>query len=359
MDAAASWLKPQSVIESETNFLQKSYANAGRGVCKRATDVDDMVADVRTDVANFMNANLDNVVFTAGATDSLNRIVHIIKNSIDIEKPVVAVSDLDHHSARLPWVMSDCETVVVPLDANHNIDINQIPKCDVFVITAMSNVMGVAQDVKNIIKIAKQKNPNVITVVDAAQYVAHCRIDVIDIDCDFLVWSGHKIGSDTGIGVMYVRDVEKYSPDKFGGGMVNRIMDDKVIFNNASQKFEAGTLPLTQIIGLKSAISELQKWDGGHDLIKFMYDELSNIKSIRLLTSRDASMLSFVIDGMHALDFGVMVGAHDICLRVGNMCASWLMKNLDIDGCARISVGPWNTMDDARYVIDVIKKIVK
>ena len=99
--------------------------------------------------------------------------------------------------------------------------------------------------------------------------------------------------------------------------------------------------------------------DGGCDLIKFMHDELSNIKNIKLLTTRDSSMVSFIVDGMHTLDFGVMIGAYDICLRVGNMCASWFMKKLNIDGCVRISVGPWNTMDDARYVIDVIKKIVK
>ena len=146
MDAAASWLKPQSVIESETNFLQNSYANAGRGVCERATNVDNMVADVRDSVAHFINANSDNIVFTSGATDSLNRIVHIVKNNVNIENLVVAVSDLDHHSARLPWVESGAGIVVVPLDTNYNIDINQIPKCDV--LHKMSKISSKLQNKK-------------------------------------------------------------------------------------------------------------------------------------------------------------------------------------------------------------------
>ena len=145
MDAAASWLKNQSVIESEVDFLANSYANAGRGVCERASNVDKMVANVRQSVADFIGAEPKNVVFTSGTTDGLNRIVNIIKNteSFDKKKPIVAVSDLDHHSARMPWqaVANDglCDLVVCSLDSDFNIDVNNIPKCDVFVITAMSN----------------------------------------------------------------------------------------------------------------------------------------------------------------------------------------------------------------------------
>ncbi len=229
MDAAASWLKNQSVIESEVGFLANFYANAGRGVCERAANVDKTIADVRQNVAEFIGTKPANIVFTFGATDSLNRIVNIIQNTEPFKnsKPVVAVSDLDHHSARLPWqALSNaggCEIVVCPLDNNLNIDLTRIPKCDVFVITSMSNVLGVAQDVESIIRIARQKNPNVITIVDAAQLVAHNKLDVSKMGCDFLVFSGHKIGADTGVGIMYIRNPENFNPDKFGGGMVNRL----------------------------------------------------------------------------------------------------------------------------------------
>ena len=363
MDAAASWLKPQLLIECQTGFLRDSYANAGRGVCARAGLVDDMILNARKIVADFIGAKEQNIVFTSGATDAFNRIVLIIKNNSKKNCPIVAVSDLDHHSARLPWEMSakngGCEISVVPLDKHLNIDKNKIPKCDVFVITAMSNVLGFAQDVKAIIHAAREKNPNVITIVDAAQSVVHSKIDVKKLDCDFLVFSGHKIGADTGVGVMYIKNPEVWNPDKFGGGMVNRIMDDKIIFNKSPEKFEAGTLPITQIVGLPCAIQYLSGWDGGHDLIHYMYDELSKIPKVKILTLRDAAMLTFVVDGIHVLDFGTLIGANNICIRVGNMCASWIHKKLNLDGSIRISVGPWNTTDDAVYVINAIKKLVK
>lgn len=367
MDAAASWLKPQSMIETETSFLANFYANAGRGVCERATYVDKTIADVRQNVADFIGAKPSNIVFSFGTTDALNRIVNIINNTLSgrKNKPVVAVSDLDHHSARLPWEalakQGRCEIMLCPLDELLNIDVNKIPRCDIFVITAMSNVLGVAQDVETIIRNAKTKNPNVITIVDAAQYVVHNKIDVEKIGCDFLCFSGHKIGADTGVGVMYIRNPDIFNPDKFGGGMVNRVLDTgDIILNKSPEKFEAGTLPLTQIIGLPQAIKYLSDWQNNEsDLIHYMYDELSKISKIKILTQRDSAMLSFVVDGMHVLDFGVMIGVHDVCVRVGNMCASWIHKKMNIDGSIRISVGPWNTMAEAKYVVDTIRKMVK
>ncbi len=364
VDAAASWLKPQSLIESEVDFLANKYANAGRGICARAGEVDALVLDARKSVADFIGADKENVVFTSGTTDAFNRIVNIIKNTIKNTCPIVAVSDLDHHSARLPFEMlaknGGCKIVEMPLDSNLNIDISVIPNADVYIVTAMSNVLGVAQDMTAITNVIRNKNKDAIIIVDAAQYVVHNKIDVKRFDCDFLCFSGHKIGSDTGIGVMYIKSPDIWKADKFGGGMVNRIIDlENIIFNKSPEKFEAGTLPLTQIIGLPYAIKYLSNWNGGHDLIEYMYDELSKIDSIKLLTSRDSCMISFVPLNMHVLDLGAMLGARNICLRVGNMCASWIHKRLDIDGSVRISVGPWNTMDDVKYVIENIKNLVK
>ena len=363
MDASASWLKPQSLVENQSDFLRNFYANAGRGICPRAGHVDNLIADARKKVADFINAKPENIVFVSGATDAFNRIVNIINKTWSEKCLKVAVSDLDHHSARLPWEMfakqGNCKISLMPLDKDLNIDVNNIPMCDVYVITAMSNVIGVAQDVRAIIKNIKSKNPSAITIIDAAQYVAHEKIDVKKFDCDFLVFSGHKIGSDTGVGVMYVKEPDKWNPDKFGGGMVNRVMDDKIIFNKSPEKFEAGTLPITQIVGLPYAVDYLKQWDGGEKLIHYMYDELSKIKNIKILTSRDSVMISFIVKNMHVLDFGALIGTNNICLRVGNMCASWIHKKLNIDGSIRISVGPWNTMDDAVYVIDTVKKLVE
>lgn len=237
---------------------------------------------------------------------------------------------------------------------------DNIPSADVFIITAMSNVLGMPVDVSKLIESARRKNPNVITVVDAAQYVVHDEINVAVWDADFVCFSGHKIGADTGVGVMYIKNPKRFASDKFGGGMVNKITGATAwTLNESPEKFEAGTLPLTQIIGFKSAIEYWRTQRPNTDLIKYMYDGLVKNPRIHIITSRDSVLLTFYIDGMHVLDFGAYVGARGICLRVGNMCAGWLHRALNLAGTARISVGPWNTMDDAKYAIDVINSVVK
>lgn len=365
-DAAASFLKPESVIEAQADFLRNHYANAGRGVCSRATAVDDMVAHVRQRVSNFINASANQVVFTSNATDGLNRVANIIlQNCGNSRNLSVAVSDLEHHSARLPWQElarggKIQELVVYELDENFNVNADLIPKTDVLVVTAMSNVLGIPQDVALIVAKVRAKNPNVIVVVDATQYVVHKKIDVLDWGADFVVFSGHKIGADTGVGVLYIKDAEKYMPDKFGGGMVSRVLyDGELILQSSPDKWEAGTLPLTQICGLNVAIQELEAHRPDLKLVKYIYDELQTVQRIKILTSRDAALFLFVVDGMHVLDFGTLAGANGICLRVGNMCASWIHKALGVDGSIRVSVGPWNTMSDADKFISVVKKIVK
>ena len=344
-------------------FLRNNYANAGRGICPRAAYVDTAVENARQCVTKFIGARTpENIVFTSGATDGLNRAMRMIYAlpEFTTRKPVVAVSDLDHHSARMPWGATGADVVVCPLDSEFNYDIDNIPYADVFVITAMSNVIGMPMPVAQLIAAARKKNPDVITIVDAAQYVVHMPIDAVAWNADFICFSGHKIGADTGIGVMYIKNPDLFSPDKFGGGMVNKITGvDTWVLNNAPAKFEAGTLPLTQIIGLPTAIDELIQHRPDLNLIRYMYDELSKNPRIKIITPRDSTLLTFYIENMHVLDFGAAVGARGVCLRVGNMCASWIHRVFGLSGTARISVGSWNTMDDAKSAVDIINSVVK
>ena len=356
LDAAATYQKSNAMIDKMADFLRNDYANAGRGVCLRATNVDNMVWDVRSKVAKFIGADANQIVWTSGTTDSMNLIAQLVQ-----QKGVgsIAVSDLEHHSARLPFENIGAGMVVCPLDEEYNYNVANMPVADVLIITAMSNILGWAQDVKKIIDTAREKNPNVITVVDAAQYVVHDAIDVKQWNCDFLCFSGHKIGADTGLGVLYIKNPDDYNPARFGGGMVLKVDMDKCVWNKSPEKFEAGTLPLVQIASFSVAIDELIANRPDTNLIKYMYDELAKIQRIRIITRRDAAVLSFVVDGMHVLDFGAMVGMRGLCLRVGNMCASWMCKKLGIDGCVRLSIGGYNTMDDAQKAIDIIRDIVK
>ncbi len=356
LDAAATYLKSDAVIDAQLDFLNNHYANAGRGVCARAVQVDEMVENARNCVADFIGAESRQVVFTSGTTAGMNMVAQMLKLT---DKHTVAVSDLDHHSARLPFVQSGASVVVCNLNESMDIDIAKVPYADVFVITAMSNVIGVPQDVSAIVRAAKQKNPNVITVIDAAQFVVHNKIDVKLWDCDFMCFSGHKIGTDTGLGILYIKNPDLYAPVVFGGGMVNKVYEDKMILNSAPYVFEAGTLPLTQISGVRAAVKDIENNRPDLNLIKYMYDAIAEIPKIKIISPRDASLLSFVVDGMHVLDFGTLIGARGVCLRVGNMCASWIHKLLNIDGSIRVSVGAYNTINEIKQLIEYIKEIVK
>ncbi len=363
LDAAATALKPESVIKAEVDFLHDSYANAGRGICARAAEVDLAITNVRKKVADFIGADSsEQIVFTSGATDGLNRAARLILELPEFaeRKPVVAVSDLDHHSARMPFSALGANIVVCPLDKCFNYDVSKIPEADVMIITAMSNVMGIPIDVEKIIIEVRRKNPDVIIVVDAAQYVVHSLIDAKKWNADFICFSGHKIGADTGVGIMYIKNPDLFYPDKFGGGMVNKITGpDSWTLNSAPDKFEAGTLPLTQIIGLSAAIDYLISNRPNLDLIKYMYDKLVINPRINIITDRDAMLLTFYIKDMHILDFGALVGAKGLCLRVGNMCAGWLHRALGLTGTARISVGWWNSMEDVYNAVNIIEEAIK
>ena len=356
LDAAATYQKSESVIGAQVDFLRNNYANSGRGICARAAYVDDMVLCARRRVARFMGADENQIVFTSGTTGAMNMIAQMLDLTSDM---VVAVSDLDHHSARLPFEETAAKTIVMPLDTDFNIDINNIPCADVVVLTAMSNVLGVAQKIPEIVRIARDKNPNVIVVVDAAQYVVHEKIDVDGWGADFVVWSAHKIGADTGLGIMYIKNPDDFVPVNFGGGMVNRVVGRDVVLVGSPEKFEAGTLPLSQISGLGVAIDEIEAKRPNLDLIKYMYDELCSVPRVKILSVRDAAVLTFVVDGIHALDFGAMMGARNVCVRVGNMCATWIHNLLGVPGSIRLSVGAYNTIDDVKYAVQVIKDIIK
>jgi len=361
LDAAASSLKPDSVILAETDFLRNKYANAGRGICARAAAVDDMVSAARRRVARFINARPEQIVFTFGATDGLNRAQRMVCAGAKIR---VAVSDLDHHSARMPWMAAaargECTLETMMLDSNCDIDIDNIPRADAMVVTAMSNVFGAAQNVGAIVRAARNRNPNVVVVVDAAQYVAHMEIDSAQWGADFICFSGHKMGADTGVGIMYVREPERWRPDKFGGGMVNKIDGDDFVLNDVPDRFEAGTLPLTQIAGIDPAI-DAWRADAGADVMRVLHDGLMKNDGVKICTRPDAAVLTFLVPNMHPLDLGAMAGASGLCMRVGNMCASWAMRLIGAGdgGACRLSAGWWNTPDDAKRAVEIINGIVK
>ncbi|MDR2269111.1 MAG: aminotransferase class V-fold PLP-dependent enzyme [Rickettsiales bacterium] len=331
-DAAASALKPQSVINAEIDFLSNKYANSGRGICARAAAVDEMVSSARETVAEFIGAdNPEQIIFTSNATDGLNRVARTVAGK------TIIVSDLDHHSARLPFE-KHCKTIIAPLTKELNYDWEKIKKirADAIVITAMSNVLGVPQEIPRDLPFIK--------IVDASQYIIHEKINVSESDIDYLIFSGHKIGADTGIGILFQKNAPE--PVNWGGGMYQA---------SGAARYEAGTLPLTQIAGLAPAIRGLKD---ARPLTQKLRAELSKNSKIKFISPAGAHILSFVIDGMNHFDFGAMMGANGICLRVGHMCATWLHKLSGIEGSARISLGWWNTEREIEQIAETTNRII-
>ncbi|MDR1027490.1 MAG: aminotransferase class V-fold PLP-dependent enzyme [Rickettsiales bacterium] len=328
-DAAASSLKTQAVIDAEVDFLTNKYANAGRGICARAVAVDSMVAETRRRVADFIGAaDPEQVIFTGGATDGLNRVARTLAGRR------VIVSDLDHHSARLPFEKY-CQAIVAPLTDDLQYDWAAIRKldADAIVITAMSNVLGAAVDIPDDLPFIK--------IVDASQLVIHKKLNAAAVD--FMVFSGHKIGADTGLGILYQKTPGE--PVNFGGGSFHGV---------GAAKYESGTLPLTQIAGLGAAIENLR--DAG-DLTPRLREKLAANPKIKFISGPGASLITFNIDGAHFLDVGAMLGARGICVRAGHHCATWLHKRLGIEGSVRISLGQWNTADDVDAIAAAVNAI--
>jgi cysteine desulfurase/selenocysteine lyase len=294
-----------------------------------------MVAETRGIVADFIGAeSAEQIVFTSNATDGLNRIARTLAGK------TVVVSDLDHHSARLPFEKY-CDTIVAPLTDAMNYDWDKIRdmKADAIVITAMSNVLGIPQTIPNL---------DLITVVDASQFVIHEKINVSESNIDYLVFSGHKIGADTGIGVLYQKTESE--PVAWGGGMYQA---------TGAARFEAGTLPLTQIAGLGPAIRELKVPNPELEkLTALLRAELVKNPRIDFVSPAGAQILTFTVDGMHHMDFGALMGARGVCLRVGHMCATWLHKLLGIPGSIRISLGWWNTEQEVGELAEIIHTVI-
>jgi selenocysteine lyase/cysteine desulfurase len=355
-DSAASALKPDIILNTELDFVNNYYANSGRGLCYRAMRTDKMVDDARISVAEFMNAAPEQIIFTHGATDGLNRIANMLNLKSD---DVVIVSNIDHHSARLPFEklarQGRCKIEVCPLTENMDIDFKWLQQrigrggVRAAVITMMSNVIGRAQQLPQL---------DTFTILDCAQYVVHSDTDVKKLDCDALVFSAHKIYGGTGLGILYLKNPELFESDFIGGGTVSKVYDHDWELVSGVERFEAGTLPLVQISGLPAALKySKESREYVANLTQKLYSKISELPNIEMISKPESSLVSFNINGVSALDVGAKLGVSKICVRAGTHCASWIHNVLDINGSVRISLGAWNDETDVENISDKIKGI--
>lgn len=375
-DNGATTQKPQCVIDKITEIYSTVNANIHRGVHHLSQEATELTENARKIVQQFINAKHSHeIIFTKGTTESINLVASSFCRQFCKEGDEIIVSEMEHHSNIVPWqIQEDISAVnlkVIPINDKGEIIIEEFeklitPKTRLVSVTYVSNVMGVINPVEKVIEIAHKHNIPVL--IDAAQAVQHIEIDVQKLDCDLLVFSGHKIYGPTGTGVLYGKEdlLNQLPPYQGGGEMIGKVSFAKTTFNELPFKFEAGTPNYVDFIALGTALEYVQSL--GLNNIKAYEDELLEYATKRLLeieglkifgTSKHKSaVISFLVKGIHHYDMGMLLDKMGIAVRTGHHCAEPLMDVLGIEGTVRASLVFYNTKEEIDRLEEGVKRVV-
>lgn len=377
LDNAATTQKPRVVIDAISNYYERLNANIHRGVYTLAEEATEAFESTRERVAKFINARESaEIIFTKGTTDALNLVAYAWGEENIKEGDEIVISLLEHHSNLVPWQQlckrKGAVLKFIPINEDHTLDISGLDKIitektKLVSITQMSNAMGTVIPLAEVLKAAK--SVGAVTVVDGAQGVPHMRVDVQKLDCDFLVFSAHKMLGPTGVGVLYgKRDMlEKMQPFFFGGDMIKDVSVTESDWNDIPWKFEAGTDNIADVAAYKYAIDYLENVGMDniieHDrlLLKHARERMSQIKGIMMVGPKDLSccggVLSFNVAGVHPHDVGTILNEDGIAIRTGHHCAQPLMDKLGCSGTARMSFYIYNTLEEVDKAVDALEKV--
>ncbi len=378
LDNAATSQKPQSVIDRITKFYSSENANVHRGVYPLSEQASEAYDLARKKVADFINAkSAKEIIFTKGTTDSLN--LAAASYGLDNLKPddEVLMSDFEHHSNFLPWknVCEKTGATLKILNSDDDGSINQKEwqsklnkKTKIVAIAHASNVLGTINDIKEISAIVHEVGA--VLVVDGAQAIPHLQINVQDLDCDFYAFSGHKMLAPMGIGVLYVKEeiLSKMFPYQLGGGMIESVSLDEVVYAEYPEKFEAGTPNVAGAIALVSAIDYLSKIGLSEirsheiELSEYLLDGLAKIKKVKLLGSAAPSqrtgLVSFSVEGIHAHDLSDYLAKQGLALRAGFHCAQPLHQSRNCGATLRASYYLYNSEKDLEVLLNNLEKAI-
>ena len=374
LDNAATTQKPLCVIDRERDYYLHENCNIHRGVHYLSQKATEAYEHARQTVADFIHARESReVVFTRGTTESLNLLATSFEHLFVNDGDKVLVTAMEHHSNLVPWQQMiqryHGQLLVVPMDDKGVLDLDCYEKLlkegpKVVSIAHISNVLGTINPVKKMIAMAHQYG--IPVVVDGAQSIAHHPIDVQDLDCDFFVFSGHKMYAPMGIGGLYGKSewLEKLPPYQFGGEMVYTVSFEKTTFNVLPFKFEAGTPNVGAALGLETAVQFLQSLDREEveryeaQLLRSAIDKLSEIDGIRFVgeAERRSGLVSFIIDGVHPYDLGTLIDKMGVAVRTGHHCAEPVMTRFGIPGTVRASFALYNTMEEVDVFVNAVKK---
>jgi len=375
-DNAATSQKPIAVIEAISNYYKEYNANIHRGLHTLADEATAAYEATREAVQEFIKAaHKEEIIFTKGTTDGINLIASAWGNANLNLGDEIILSTLEHHSNIVPWQMlaerKGAVIKVIPVDEEGIINMQAFeqmltPKTKIVSIIHVSNALGVINPVEEII--SKAHANNTLVLLDGAQSAVHLDINVIKLDCDFFVFSGHKIYGPTGVGILYGKRqlLEAMPPYQGGGEMIKEVSFEKTTYNELPFKFEAGTPNIADVIALKAAI-EFFKENGkefmrNHEdnLTLYATKKLKSIQELRIIgdVSNKVSVISFVIDGIHPQDLAVLLDNQGIAVRTGHHCAQPLMKRLGIVGTTRASFAAYNTIEEIDSFISALHKAI-
>ena len=376
LDSGATTQKPIQVIKAVEEFYQKYNANPHRGAYSLSVEATEQYENTRTKIAKFINAkHREEIIFSKNATESLNLIAYSYGMDNLKKDDEVVISIMEHHSNLVPWqkVTKRTGSKLNYMYINDEFELTDeeiedkiTDKTKIVGITHVSNVLGTINNVKKIIKYAHKKGA--IVIVDASQSIPHMKIDVQDLDADFLVFSGHKMLAPLGIGVLYGKKeiLNKMSPFLMGGDMIEYVYEQDTTFAPLPNKFEAGTQNVEGVIGLGSAIDYIENL--GYDKIQkiekevlsYAREELSKLDFLDLYITPNennhSSVISFNIKGIHPHDVASILDSEGVCVRSGNHCAQPLMRFLGIDSTCRASFYIYNTKEDVDKLVSALNK---
>ena len=376
LDNASTTQKPYSVINSITDFYSNYNSNIHRAVYQLAEEATELYEQSRKKIANFINVRPEEIIFTRNTTESINLIAHSWARSNLKKDDVIAITEIEHHSNIVPWQIL-CQEIGTRLDyvgidesgfldVEYLIELISSRKIKLVSISHMSNVLGTIVPIERIIKTAHQYDIPVI--VDGAQSVPHMPVDAKNLDCDFLVFSAHKMLGPTGVGVLYAKKefLEKMKPFMGGGDMIKEVFKFHTNYNEVPYKFEAGTPNIADVVGFGAAVDYLEKIGmeniRKHEiyLTEYALELMQSLKYITIYGPMDSKfrggVISFNIADIHPHDLATIMNDHGIAIRSGHHCAQVLMQRLDVPATSRASFYIYNTKEEIDKFVNAIKE---
>lgn len=374
LDNAATTLKPKVVIDAITHYYSYEVANVHRGVHTLSEVGTRHFEETRVAVAKLINAReTHEVIYTKGTTDSVNLVANSFGKKFLKSGDEILLSLMEHHSNIVPWQMiakaTGAKIVVIPIHENGELNLDEYKKLlnsktKIVSIAHVSNTLGTVNPIKEMAKLAHHVGAKIC--VDAAQSIAHMKIDVQDIDCDFLFFSAHKMYGPDGLGFLYGKEelLQEMPPYQGGGAMISEVSFEETTYNVLPNKFEAGTPAIAGVIAFKKAIEyiesigldEIAKRE--HDLLEYATSELKKIKGVTIIgeAKNKSAVLSFVLEGAHPHDLGTLLDKQGVAIRTGHHCTQPLLKHYHCSAAARASFAFYNTKEEINIFISAIKK---